>query len=374
MAAAINKRVLLVLTVIVITAVTFWSGSRYPSLDQKAIMGGSAALEDPLSFEASIQIQPDDGTLERIAYTTVNWIETNLEGMAFGLMVGACFLTLISMIPARGHRNGWVNTLFGVAMGAPLGVCVNCSAPVAKGLHDGGARLETTLATMFSSPTLNVVVLTMLFAIFPIYMTVIKLSLTLIFVLLLVPLLSRFVFKAERAPTYDDAVCAVQPPQIDYAKESFPQALKETVVMILRNLLYVVVRTVPLMLLAGLLGAIVVHLLPLNTLLDFEPGVLSLFLVALVGIFLPVPIAFDIVVVAVLVAAGAPMIYSMILLFTLGIFSVYPFFIVWNTISPRVAIVSTIVLMSLGIVGGIIADNIHQAEIRDMLQFLEEQY
>ena len=373
MAPAINKRVLLVLTVIVVTAVTFWSGSRYPSLDQKAIMGGSAALEDPLSFEASIQIQPDDGTLERIAYTTINWIETNLEGMAFGLMIGACFLTLIGMIPARGHRNGWVNTLFGVAMGAPLGVCVNCSAPVAKGLHDGGARLETTLATMFSSPTLNVIVLTMLFAIFPIYMVVIKLSLTLIFVLLLVPLLSRYVFKDERAPTYDDATCAVPPPQIDYAGESVLQAVKETVIMILRNLLYVVIRTVPLMLLAGLLGAIVVHLLPMNTMLDFEPGVLSLFLVALVGIFLPVPIAFDIVVVAVLVAAGAPMIYSMILLFTLGIFSIYPFFIVWTTISPRVAVVCTVVLMCLGIVGGIIAGNIHEAELQDMLQFLEEQ-
>jgi uncharacterized membrane protein YraQ (UPF0718 family) len=160
---------------------------------------------------------------------------------------------------------------------------------------------------------------------------------------------------------------------MDYAGESFLQAARATVVLILRNLLYVVIRTVPLMLLAGLLGAVVVHLLPLNTMLDFEPGVFSLFLVALVGIFLPVPIAFDIVLVAVLVSAGAPMIYSMTFLFTLGIFSVYPFFIVWNTISPRVALVLTAVLMCLGMVGGIIADNIHQAELRDMLQFLEEQ-
>jgi len=137
--------------------------------------------------------------------------------------------------------------------------------------------------------------------------------------------------------------------------------------------LYVVVRTVPLMLLAGLLGAVVVHLVPLNSLLDFEPGIFSLLLVALVGIFLPVPIAFDIVLVAVLVSAGAPMIYSMILLFTMGIFSVYPFFIVWNTISRRVAVILTLVLMSLGIVGGIIAENVHQAELRDMLQFLDEE-
>ncbi len=368
-----NKRVLFVVAIIVVTAVTFWSGSRYPSLDQKAIMGGSAQLEDPLSFEASIQIQPNDSTFKRIVYTTINWIETNLEGMAFGLMIGACLLTLIGMIPARGHRNGFVNTLIGVAVGAPLGVCVNCSAPVAKGMHDGGARLETTLATMFSSPTLNIIVLTMLFAIFPLYLTVIKLVLTLTFILLLMPLLSRWVFKEERTQTYDDSVCAVPPMPAPPNDESMLSAIRGASILIGRNLAYVVIRTVPLMLLAGFLGAVVVHLLPLPTLLDYEPGVVSVGVVALVGIFLPVPVAFDIVLVAVLVSAGAPMIYSMTLLFTLGIFSVYPFFIIWNTISRRVAVVLTVVLVGLGLIGGIIAENVHQAELRDMLQYLEQE-
>jgi len=369
-----NKRALFVLAVIVATAVTFWSGSRYPSLDEKAIMGGSAQLEDPLSFEASIQIQPNDSTSERILYTTLNWIETNLEGMAFGLMIGACLLTLIGMIPARGHSNGFVNTLIGVAVGAPLGVCVNCSAPVAKGMHDGGARLETTLATMFSSPTLNIVVLTMLFAIFPLYLIVIKLVLTLTFILLVMPLLSRWVFREERAQTYDDTVCAVPSPPAVRNDESALAAIRGASILIGRNLAYVVVRTVPLMLLAGFLGAVVVHLLPLPTLLDYEPGIVSVSVVALIGIFLPVPVAFDVVLVAVLVSAGAPMIYSMTLLFTLGIFSVYPFFIIWNTISRRVAVVLTVVLVALGLIGGIIAENVYQAELRDMLQFLEQEF
>ena len=121
-----NKRFVWVFAVIVVTAVTFWSGSRYPSLDEKATMGGSARLEDPLSFQASIQIQPSDGAVERIVYTTINWVETNLQGMAFGLLIGACLLTLIGLIPARGHRNGFVNTLIGVGVGAPLGVCELC--------------------------------------------------------------------------------------------------------------------------------------------------------------------------------------------------------------------------------------------------------
>jgi uncharacterized membrane protein YraQ (UPF0718 family) len=280
--------------------------------------------------------------------------------MAFGLVIGASLLTLIGMIPARGHSNGFVNTLIGVAVGTPLGVCVNCAAPVAKGMHDGGARLETTLATMFSSPTLNVIILTMLFSIFPLYLTVIKLVLTLTFILVLVPLLSRWIFPTERAQSYDDAVCAI-PATPAPANEGWLAAARGASVLLVRNFGYVVLRTVPLMLLAGALG------------IDFEPGILSVAVVALVGIFLPVPVAFDLVVVAVLISAGVPMIYSMTLLFTLGIFSIYPFFIVWNTISRRVAVVLTAVLVVMGIGGGIVAEEIHQAELRDMLEFLEQE-
>jgi len=368
-----NKRILFVFVVIVVAAVTFWSGSRYPSLDEKAIMGGSARLEDPLSFEASMQIQPGDGAVKRVVFTTINWLETNLEGMAFGLMIGACLLTLIGLIPARGHRNGFVNTLIGVGIGSPLAVCVNCAAPVAKGMHDGGARLETTLATMFSSPTLNIVVLSMLFSIFPLYLTVIKLTQTLFFILLLVPLLSRWVFRQERTQTYDDTTCAIQPTAAIPINESWLAALRGASRLLGRNLGYIVLRTVPLMLLAGVLGAVVVHVMPLQTLLEFEPSIFSVTMVALVGIFLPVPVAFDVVLVAVLISAGAPMIYSMTLLFTLGIFSVYPFCIVWNTISGRVAVVLTVVLIVIGVVGGFVADEIHQAELRDMLQYLERE-
>jgi uncharacterized membrane protein YraQ (UPF0718 family) len=371
MQLSVNKRALFVFAVIAVTAATFWSGSRYPSLDEKAIMGGSARLEDPLSFAATIQIQPSDGVLTRIVYTTINWVETNLQGMAFGLTIGACLLTLIGLIRVRGHRNGFVNTLLGVGIGAPLGVCVNCAAPVAKGMHDGGARLETTLATMFSSPTLNIIVLSMLFAMFPPYLTAIKLVQTLLFILLLVPLLAHWVFPAERRRTYDDTRCVLPADATAPGDESWFAAIAGATVLLGRNLGYVVLRTVPLMLLAGLLGAVVVHVLPLPELLDHEPGLGSVAAVALVGVFLPVPVAFDVVLVAVLISAGAPVIYSMTLLFTLGIFSIYPFFIVWTTISPRVALALVAVLVPIGIAGGYVADALQQADLQDMLQYLE---
>ena len=70
-----------------------------------------------------------------------------------------------------------------MAMGAPLGVCVNCAAPIAKGMYAGGARAESTLSAMVASPTLNVIVLTMLFSILPFYMAVMKIALSLFVIL-----------------------------------------------------------------------------------------------------------------------------------------------------------------------------------------------
>jgi len=369
-----NKRFAFVIMLLSISAIVFWSGSRDPSLDEKAIMGGSATLEDPLSFEATLQAQPGDEMLTRVLYSTINWVETNFEGMAFGLIVGACLLTLISMFPARGHGNGYINSLIGVFIGTPLGVCVNCSAPVAKGMHDGGARLETTLATMLSSPTLNVIVLSMLFSIFPLYIVMIKLVLTLVYIMLFVPWLSTWVFRKERAQSYDDSRCQITPAPIGPDSECWSMAIANASRTLLGNLFYIGARTVPLMFVAGLLGAIVANTLPLSALTDTEPNILSVALIALVGILLPVPVAFDIVIVAVLISAGAPMVYSMTLLFTLGIFSVYPFFIIWNSISPKVAIILMLTLTIMGVIGGAVAEEIHKAELREMLEYLDQEY
>ena len=368
-----HKRLTILVAFLGVTAMLFWSGSRYPSLDEKAIMGGQAALEDPITFEATLQAQPSDSVGTRIFYSTVNWIETNLEGMAFGLVVGACLLTIITSLPVRGHSNGFLNTLLGVGIGTPLGVCVNCAAPVAKGMHDAGARLETTLATMFSSPTLNIVIISMLFSIFPLYIIVIKLVFTIGFIVFLLPLLCRWVFSHERLATYHDSQCPIPSNSQMPNGESWFAVLQSVVVDLVRSLIYIAVRTIPLMLLAGLLGAVVANVAPLTEMVATETTLLSLMTVALIGIFLPVPVAFDIVVVAVLITAGAPMAYSMTLLFTLGIFSIYPFGIIWTSISRRVAITLTIVLLILGVVAGLVAQEFHRAELDEMFEYLEQQ-
>ena len=77
------------------------------------------------------------------------------------------------------------------------------------------------------------------------------------------------------------------------------------------------------MLLAGFLGAVAATLLPLEGLADLPVNVLTILGVSLVGVFLPVPIAFDVVIAGTLFNAGLPIAFIMALLFSLGIFSVY---------------------------------------------------
>jgi len=153
------KRLAMSMSLLVLIAIIFWTQSRFPDLDDKALMGGGIMLEDLLSFEASIPINPADPIVKRIFYTTYNWIITNQRGMTFGILFGAAFLTMLRYLPRRSLRNGFANAMMGFFIGAPLGVCVNCAAPIARGMFSGGARLETTLAVIIASPTFNVVVL-----------------------------------------------------------------------------------------------------------------------------------------------------------------------------------------------------------------------
>ena len=366
-----NKRATLTILLVIVLGGSFWSGSRYPTLNEKAMMGGDAKTEDPLTFEAVWQSQPGDPLYRQVALSSLNWAAENRKGMTFGFLLGGAFLTLFGLFERRGTSNRFLNSLIGVGAGVPLGVCVNCAAPIARGLHSSGARIETTLSAMFSSPTLNIIVVTMMFSIFPIYLTAIKLGTTLFFLLIVIPLLSRTVFKNESADTYDDTSCPVPPPPIP-TDESWLEAARGTAQQYAKNLWYIIKTTLPLMVLAGVLAALVVRIVPLEQVAQMEVSFLSILAVTLFGIFLPLPIALDLVMAAALLAAGTPIIYIGILLFTLGIYSVYSFSIVWTSISGRVAVTLAVVLMALGVGAGYAAESYHQWDMNRMLEALDE--
>ena len=124
------------------------------------------------------------------------------------------------------------------------------------------------------------------------------------------------------------------------------------------------------MLLAGFLGAVAATLLPLEGLADLPVNVLTILGVSLVGVFLPVPIAFDVVIAGTLLNAGLPIAFIMALLFSLGIFSVYSYIIVANTISLRAASLITAAVVGLSVAAGLGADYYHSWQLDQSLEYL----
>ena len=375
-----DLRLPLALIALAMLAVYFWFSSRYPALNQKAIMGGDTPVSG-LSFDIFYEIAPDSSLGWELVANSVNWIYTNLKGMTFGVLFGAAALTLLALVRKRSFNNGFANSLLGTALGAPLGVCVNCAVPIAVGLHMGRMRLETTLSAMLASPTLNVIVVTMTFALLPIHLAVIKLVLALVMVLLVVPLLCRFVLKDETDSTRGGVAIspaqlartaqlkgfaawigrALAPVEVEPGDYGPLRAARWFVKTYARSFFFVFIITVPMMLAAAVLGAVVatfVSPVELIGVFPYRPIWLvfaAMIPIALVASFVPAPIALDVILTAILLNVGMDSSYAMVTLVGLGSFSVYAFIVLWRSISPRTALAMWGAVLAMAVLAGVIA-------------------
>ena len=326
-------------------ASSFWLVSRYPALDIKAALSGSEAFEDPLTHEAHFHAPRKADLVTRVAYTALNWYETNWRGMAFGLVLAAGFYTLLKTIPRQPSDRRSRNSFMGMFVGTPLGVCVNCVAPIAKGMYEAGSKMETALAVMFSSPTLNIIVLTMLFSIFPFYMAVMKLVATFILILIIVPLISE---KTRTTP--ENQVCEIDPSTTgDLNPESWAMAFKSAGRDYWKGFCYIFTRTVPLMLLAGVFGALASHLWSFDKLIGAPVNLASLSLLSFMGTLMPLPIAFDLMLAQVMMMSGLSPAFVTTLVFTFGTFSIYSAMIIARTFSFFLAVKLFAIVFAIGI-------------------------
>ena len=357
-------------------AVFFWTQSRYPALNEKALMGGDTPMSG-LSFDIVLDIFPNSPIWWEIIANIANWIFTNLKGMTFGVLFGAAMLTLLSVIKKKSFENGFANAALGAVIGAPLGVCVNCAAPIALGLHMGRMRLETTLSALIASPTLNVIVVTMSFSLLPFHVAGAKLLLSLVMVLLVVPLLCKYWLKEETAASGNNMAAlskvteakglsgwiakALAPREYEQHQGGFFNALGWYAKVFGRNLFYIAIITVPMMFVAAILGALVAswadtdalrHLLPRTGVIKI---ILAMALLVAVATFAPAPIALDIILTAVLLGIGLDTEYATAILIALGMFSIYAFIILWRAISLKTALTIWVATMMLAMTGGVMA-------------------
>jgi uncharacterized membrane protein YraQ (UPF0718 family) len=350
-----NRRAIVLIIFIIGVMLCFWGTSRYPALSNKAAMSGTAAFDDPMTHQAHFEVPHKAPLYEKVFYTTLNWYETNWRGMVFGLVLAGAFLTLLSYLPKTSSDRRIKNSFMGMLVGTPLGVCVNCVAPIAKGIYEASRKLETALAVMFSSPTLNIVVLTMVFTIFPLYMALLKLATTFLLILFIVPFLSRMNPVPAKSVTASpvNEVCEIE----TRFSGSWSSAVSGAGRDYWSSFRYIFIRTVPLMLLAGFLGSLLSHLWSFEHLIGLEPDLVNLSFMAFMGTFMPLPIAFDIMLAQAMMMSGLAPGFVMTLLFTLGTFSIYSAMIIYNMFSLRLAVQLYLIVCVLGVGVGYVGNS-----------------
>jgi len=226
--------------------------------------------------------------------------------------------------------------------GVPLAICANCVAPIGRSLFVAGASPNTVLATMISSPTLNVVVLAMVFALFPLPIALVRIVVPLV-LLALVPVIVRKTAPAAWISRTGNTSL------VD--KNGWWQPLGFTLKSYLKNFAGLTVATVPLMVVAASLGALIVEVLPVNH-IPTTVSLVGVVAVASAGTFVPVPMAFDVAIAFLLMTRGVPTPYVVTLRCTWGAFSLYPMLILGRTISWRTATALFGSVMLLGIAAG----------------------
>jgi uncharacterized membrane protein YraQ (UPF0718 family) len=322
----------------------FWVDSRYPALLKRYHAGTQLKATGALTFSTFYQVDRSMPLATRVWRITVNWLDANRVGMTFSFLFGPAALTLLAMLPRRKFRSRYLNTLFGAAAGVPLAVCSNCVAPIARGLFASGMSAESVLATMFSSPALNVVVLAMTFTLFPISVALIKLATVLFLILVFAPAVA-----SRQKPVAATIACPIEIP----VAETWPEAAAGVARSFTKSFWYVARVALPLMLLAAVLGALVVELLPPQALIA-QATLGGIVLVALVAAFLPVPMAFDVAIAYIAMAKGVPLPYVVTILCTLGIISVYSLSVVGKSLSWRVAAAAYATVAALGTFAGLL--------------------
>jgi uncharacterized membrane protein YraQ (UPF0718 family) len=338
-----RSRTLAVILMIAMAGI-FWVDSRYPALIKRYHAGRQVKATGTLTFGAVYQVDRAMPLSTRVWRTTLNWLDANRVGMTFSFLFGPAALTFLATLRRRRSNSVYLNALFGAAAGMPLAVCTNCVAPIARGLYASGMSTESVLAAMFASPALNVVVLAMTFALFPVQIAVLKLA-TVVFLI--------FVFAPAVASRQSKSATAIVCPIQVRDSETWQQALVSTIRSFLKSFWYVFRVAFPLMILAAVFGALVIELLPAETLMA-QATIGGILLVALVGAFLPVPMAFDVAIAYIAMTKGVPLPYVVTILCTLGIVSVFSLSVVGKTISWKVATAAYATVAVLGTLAGLL--------------------
>ena len=258
---------------------------------------------------------PESSLLERWWDFSLTYLKLITLGMTFAFLVAG--LTHAFLLPLEGGK-GWTDrgvkgSLRGLMIGPVMTLCSACIVPVSSAFRRRGAGVETTIAIVQGSSTLNLPALIMAVMIFPPVLAGSRIGLSLVGALLLGPFVA---FVVRRRPD-----STVQPIRVDstVAAESLSwrRVIKDGTREWIATSFGYLLSLGPIMVLAGFASGFAIQWISPGTVETYLGNDLTgVAVAATFGLLINVPLLFEIPLVAALLLVGMGTAPAAVLLFT----------------------------------------------------------
>ena len=301
--------------------------SRVPELSIKSLSSPSDIFSSLITHDPLLVLLEYETNIIKILKHSLNWLYANYKGMLFGIFLGGAAKSLFRYLQFKKEHGSFGGAFMGLLAGSPLSVCVNCASPIMKGMLSSKQKVFA-LSVMFSSPSMNFIILTMLFSLLPFYLAFAKIFFNLIFILITLPLINSVIGKRI---TFIESEDSKTKDEFFKPSKSWLKEFKSSLKLFFEDLKFIFIRTAPLMILASVFVSVL--LVFDYGLEDLPSNFITLSITSLLGLLFPVPMAIDILLVAGLFSIGVNTNITLALLFSLGISSIYSLAIVWRALS-----------------------------------------
>jgi uncharacterized membrane protein YraQ (UPF0718 family) len=291
---------------------------------------------------AGLQISSDVGRPSTALSNAITYLKIVWPALVFGVLISAAARTSLSRIPLRGLFRGATvrDQLAGALAGAPLMLCSCCVAPIFPAVYQRTRKVAPALAMTLASPSLNPAALTLSFILFPWRIAGARLAMA----LLLVLAGSLAVARITRPPTL--------PLNLDAEQEG--GTWRGLLSSYWNSLVFISVRTLPLILLGIWASMWIMRLLPSD--LGAIPGahLLAVVVIALFAVLLTLPTLFEIPLALSILAAGGPVAGVVAVLFAGPAINLPSLLVIGRYTTWKTAFGVGAMVWSIAVVGGLL--------------------
>ena len=310
MTTTTNKESYIKLLMLIGFLILFLSASRFTA-EFKKVECINEKCDKPhehgeLSYHERFEIDANDSIPVTTLKGVANFWEANATGMTFAIIIGGAALSLLlswkkmeELVQLKGIKGAALGSLFGM----PLNMCANCSAVTSVSVTSQKGSSEATLGIILGGALLNIIGIVTMFGIFHPAIVISRIFFSLLMILFIIPLVSKWVKKEEpiavESKGFEKISCY-------FPEKSFVQTIIkafEDWLIAVGNIAY---KLIPLMIIGTLATALFRAYFPnevLHQLTTLNPY-LIIIIISFIGTLLSVPVLFEILLGTILLQLG----------------------------------------------------------------------